>query len=263
MKPPFLDRALFALLGPSLAIPISALALAWWRVIHADDAVVGFTEIGNAPGLFAAAMFLSVAFASACFNVVLFLRRGSVVAYRAIPGKRLVPHYVTIGAIAVWAVTLALNAGAVVVLLAAPVIITFSVMSCVYAITMPIWQSAALTALRVTWIHRGLGGLHALAVLAALVLSASALALGSDAVILGVAALAFLGVPWSGASAMAWLPLIAVFVLFGAPDAIPAVLFVLAAVAAILNVAMIIGGVSSERTRLSFANDFFRLGPSS
>lgn len=253
--PPVRDRVAFALLVPSLAVPITALALAAWRMSHVDDGTAPM-HFGHAPNYFAIMLTLTATFFSMALNSVLAMRNHASLRKRAIPLLLLGPHYVVCAVVAVWAVEFCLvraeAEGGVFWLL----LVFGSVFSLIVVARDRVAQP------RVGSDDLGSGakvGLycHPIATITAIAGAIYGLVSQNEVLIVAVAVLALLGLPWSGFTGMLWFPVVIILFVAGVPTAMPLTLIVLAATPAVANAALSVVFLQSSERRTRFINDFF------
>ena len=252
--PPVRDRIAFVLLVPSLAVPIVAIALAAWRMQHIDDDFVP-THVGLAPIYFAAMITLTATFFSMTLNCVLAIRNHASLRSLAIPLWRMGPHFVVALIVVAWAVefcTVRMEMEGWIFGLA---LVFGSVFSLVLVtqdrVAQPRLERVPLGARAVV-----ASSAHPLATAIALGLAVYGLLGHSEVLIVAVAVLAFLGLPWSGFTGMFWLPVVVILWLASLTTTMPHVLALLAAAPALANALLSIILLRSEERRTRFVNDF-------
>jgi hypothetical protein len=243
----------FALLIPSLAVPIAAMALAVWRMGHLGD---GQLPIRFGIGLyyFAAMIIVSATIFSMTITAVLAVRNHASLRDRTIPFGRLSPHFALALVVAAWTVQFSFDQLDVEGLAFGLVLIAGSVISLAVIMRGRVPQRRIEVMELGPWARRTL--------VAYPVLVAIVVALGifgfvtqSDVQIIAVAVLGFLGLPWTGVSVLFWLPLGAIFN-WASLDALPLAFLLLAAIPATANAVLaIVFSLSTER-RTDFVNDF-------
>lgn len=250
---PLRDRVAFVLLVPSLAVPIVAIAIAAWRMGHLDDA-----RLEHHPGIglsyFAAMMTLSAALFSMAINAVLAVRNHASISTRAIPLGRVSLHFGVTCVVMAWVVFFCAVRMEMEGLVFGTVLVVGSMLS--FAVV----SGGRVVQRRVEVIALGLRAKRLLQVYPIAVAIATALGIfglltHSELHILWVALLGFLGLPWSGFSALFWLP-VAAFFGSGGPTALPWIFLVLAAIPAAANAIVVIVLLRSSRRRTDFVNDF-------
>jgi len=251
--PPLRDRVALALLIPSLAVPIAAMALAAWRMGHLDDA-----QLAPHPGIglfyFAAMVILSATIFSMTINAVLALRNHVSLHERSIPFGRLSPHFAVALVVAAWTVQFSFDQLGVESLAFGLILIAGSVIS--FALI----TRGRVVQRRIEVIEVSLWARRALIAYPALV--AVVVALGifgfitqSEVQIIAVAVLGLLGLPWTGVSVLFWLPLGAIFN-WAHLDALPLAFLLLAAIPAVANAVLAIVFLHSSSRLTNFVNDF-------
>lgn len=257
---PLRDRVAFALLVPSLAVPIIAMALAAWRMGHLDEA-----HLAPHPGIglyyFAAMITLSATIFSMSINAVLVVRNHASLSERAIPLRRLAPHYAVALVVTAWAVQfcfihMGFESLAFGIVLVAGSLFSFAVVS---------GDRKVQDRFEVVEIGRRARGVlfgYPFTVAIALAIGVFGQVTQNEVQIIAIALLGFLGLPWSGVSVLLWLPLVAISYLGRAPEtALPVIFLVLAAVPAIANAALGIVFLRSTERRNTFINDFLEVPP--
>lgn len=252
-KAPLKDRIAFALLVPSLVVPIAAIALAAWRMGHLDDA-----HLAQHPGIgmyyFAAMITLSATLFSMTINSVFAVRNHGSLGERTIPLSRLAPHYAVTLIVAVWAVQFCVvqleSEGPVFGIL----LVFGSIFSCAVVLRDRIIQRSIDVVTLSPRVKRALIG-YPVAVALALGIAIWGYAAQSELQIIGVALLGVLGLPWTGLTVLFWLPLAAIFGGLGG-EALPSIFLILSAIPAMANGVVAVVFLRSSAHRTSFVNDF-------
>lgn len=254
-SPPLRDRLAFALLVPSLAVPIAAMVSAAWRSTHADDGRIVF-ELGLGPLVFAVAVVLSVAFSSAVLNAIQLLRRQSSFELRALRPRRAAFHYLETAVLLLASVYFGFDRTGAAGLLLPPVVIGLAITSFIFALKEPRVVPEPVTAFPMTAGVRVLLAGYGSLLVGALALLVYSIGSGSELVYLAAGLIIFLGLPWSAASTLLWLP-VGVVAYLVAPGFAPISVVLLAAIPLIYNVVLAIMFVSSERARVEFVNKLY------
>ena len=249
------DRVAFALLVPSLAVPIAAMALAAWRMGHLDDGQIP-TQFGIGLYYFAAMVTLSATIFSMTINAVLALRNHASIDERAIPFGRLSPHFAVALVAAAWAIEFGFEQMGMESLAFGAALVTGSVISFALVTHGRVAQRRIEVTDLDLWAERGLI-VYSFLVAAAGALGIYCLVTQSELLIIAVALLGFLGLPWTGVSVLFWLPAGAITFVGGAQGtALPLIFLLLAGGPAVANAVLAIVFVRSGTRRTDFVNDF-------
>lgn len=257
-KAPRIDRLAFALLLPSLAVPIAAMGLAAWRMGNADDGYA-IVHIGVAPNYFAAMIALAATLFSMTLNSVLLLRHHAFLPARAIRWSRTAPHYFVTLIVAVWAVYFSLARMTTEGVPFAIVLIVGSILSCVRATTGPRSIRQPFNEIALKPRLRALLIGHPILVLACVATSIGAISFQSEAAYFSLGLLALLGLPFSGATVLLWAPLVIFFWRFGGEIGVGYEFLLLAGAPAIYNSVVALRLLGSAVRRRNFVNEAFEL----
>lgn len=247
------DRLSFILLLPSLVVPIAAIAAAAWGTQHVDDGY-NMPEVGLGLFYFAAMMTLSATLFSMTLNVALVVRRHASVSRRAIPWRRTATHYLVALVVVAWSVYFTLVRMQLEGLGFGVALVCLSVLSYVLIVSGAPSPRESRREVLLTRLSRSLLAAHPVIVAVVSVATAVALVNESDASLVGLAILAVLGLPLSGATGLLWFPLFVMVASLGG-RAVWWEFFVLAVLPAIANSVLSIVFLVSARTRSDFLND--------
>lgn len=257
--PPLRDRVAFALLVPSLAVPVAVLALAAWRMQHVDDNRI-YQHVGLAPFYFGAMITLAAVVFSMSLNAVLAIRNHASLSQRAIALRRVAPHYAVAAIVVAWAVEFCILDLELEGLIFGIILVIGSLFSLVVISTGRITQDPiAATALAPQ--RRAVLVAHPIMVALTLAVVALALPTENEVLLFAVAALGILGLPWSGFTVMLWLPAAVVVFAFGSPPNLALIFALIASLPAVANAALSVVLLRSTERRTRFINDFLEAQP--
>lgn len=253
------NRLAFALLAPSLTVPIAAMALAAWRMQHVDDDRI-YQHVGLAPFYFGAMITLAAVVFSMSLNVVLAIRNHASLPQRAIALRRVAPHYAGAAIVVTWAVEFCVLDLELEGLIFGIILVLGSMVSLVVISTGRIRQDPiAATALAPR--RRALLAAHPILVALTLTVVAFTLPAENEVFLIAIAVLGILGLPWSGFTVMLWLPVTVVTFALGSLPNLAVIFALIAASPAVANAALSVLLLRSTERRTRFVNDFLEAQP--